>query len=135
MRVTRVHHVSVNTGDAPLEDMVAFYRDVLGLDDEPRPDIAGVAGHWHTLGDSQLHLVGTAPSGSPIDPLGDHYCVAVDDLDAAVAELDARGIEYVRAVQGTHGSGDDGSGGGVVQIWLADPAGHTIELQQETRRP
>lgn len=128
MRVTRFHHVSVNTGDASLGDMVAFYRDVLGLVDDPRPDIPGVPGHWHAVGDSQLHLVGTASLGSPIDPLGDHYCVAVDDLNAAIAELEARGIEYLRAVQGA-----DRSGGGVVQVWFADPAGHTIELQQETR--
>ena len=51
-----------------------------------------------------------------------HIGHAVDDLDAAIAELDARGIEYVRAVQGA----------GTVQIWITDPAGNTIELQQET---
>ena len=128
MKVTRVHHVSVNTGDVDLEEMANFYRDVLGLRDEPRPHIAGVEGHWLTLGDSQLHLVAAPPLGPPIDPLGDHYCVSVADLDAAISELDARGIEYFRGVQDP-----DRADGGVVQIWFADPAGHTIELQQETR--
>lgn len=128
MRVTRVHHVSLNTGDVGLDEMAAFYRDVLGLSDEFRPDIPGVAGHWLAIGDSQLHLVVAAPLGPPIDPLGDHYCVSVDDLDAAVGELEARGIEYFRGVQGANGPD-----GGVVQIWFSDPAGHTIEMQQETR--
>jgi catechol 2,3-dioxygenase-like lactoylglutathione lyase family enzyme len=123
MKVTRFHHVSVNTNDTPLDAMVDFYHDVFGLGDEDRPEIPGIAGHWHTVGDSQLHLVGAPPSGKAIDTTGHHYCVAVDDLDAAIAELDARGIEYVRGLQGESN----------VQIWIADPAGNTIEIQQENR--
>jgi catechol 2,3-dioxygenase-like lactoylglutathione lyase family enzyme len=125
MKVTRFHHVSVNSNDTPLDAMVDFYRDVLGLGDEPRPEIAGIPGHWHLVGDQQLHLVGAPPSGNAIDTTGHHYCVAVEDLSAAIAELEARGIEYVRAVQGEN----------TIQIWIADPAGNTIELQQETRTP
>jgi catechol 2,3-dioxygenase-like lactoylglutathione lyase family enzyme len=123
MQVTRFHHVSVNTLGAPLPEMVAFYRDVLGLGDRDRPDIPGIDGHWHTVGDQELHLVGAPPRGTPIDSTGNHYCVAVEDLDSAIAELEERGIEFQRAVQG----------GGTVQIWINDPAGNTIELQQETR--
>jgi catechol 2,3-dioxygenase-like lactoylglutathione lyase family enzyme len=125
MRVTRFHHVSVNVNGTEVEELVGFYRDVLGLGDKPRPEIPGVAGHWHTVGDQELHLVGARPSGAGIDTTGNHYCVAVDDLDSAVAELEGRGIEYVRAVQGE----------GTVQIWIADPAGNTIELQQDTGAP
>jgi glyoxylase I family protein len=121
MKVTRFHHVSVNSNDTPLEEMVRFYRDVLGLGDRPRPEIPGVPGHWHTVGDQELHLVGAPAAGTGIDPTGNHYCVAVDDLDAAISELEERGIEYARAVQGE----------GTVQIWITDPAGNTIELQQD----
>lgn len=60
--------------------------------------------------------------GTPIDSTGHHFCVAVDDLDAAVTELEGHGIAYERAVQGE----------GTVQIWITDPAGNTIELQQDT---
>ena len=122
MKVTRFHHVSVNSNDAPLDEMVAFYGDVLGLGDKSRPEIPGVPGHWHVVGAQELHLVGAPPAGRGIDPTGNHYCVAVDDLDAAIAELEQRGIEYLRAVQGES----------TVQIWITDPAGNTIELQQET---
>ncbi len=125
MKVTRFHHVSVNTNGTSLEELAGFYRDVLGLGDAPRPDIPGVPGHWHTVDDLELHLVGAPPSGNRIDTTGHHYCVAVDDLVGAIRELDARGIEYTRGVQGE----------GIVQIWIADPAGNTIELQQETRTP
>jgi catechol 2,3-dioxygenase-like lactoylglutathione lyase family enzyme len=123
MKITRFHHVSLNTNDAPLDDVVAFYRDVLGLGDKNRPDIPGIPGHWHAVDDQELHLVGAPPHGTPIDSTGHHYCLAVADLDGAVAELEARGIEYQRAVQGRDN----------VQIWINDPAGNTIELQQDRR--
>jgi catechol 2,3-dioxygenase-like lactoylglutathione lyase family enzyme len=122
MKVMRFHHVSVNANGVPVGTMVDFYRSVLGLSDKLRPEIPGVPGHWHVVGDQELHLVGAPPSGEDIDTTGHHYCVAVDDLDGAIAELEERGIEYVRAVQGA----------GTVQIWIADPAGNTIELQQHT---
>lgn len=122
MKVTRFTHVSVNSDGTPLEGMLEFYRDVLGLGDRPRPEIPGVPGHWLAVGGQELHLVGAAPSGIAPDPVGNHFCLAVDDLDVAIAELEARRIEYRRAVQGEH----------TVQIWFADPAGNTIELQQET---
>jgi catechol 2,3-dioxygenase-like lactoylglutathione lyase family enzyme len=125
MKVTRFHHVSVNTNGAALGDVVAFYRDVLGLGDRPRPEIPGIPGHWHAVGDQDLHLVAAPSAGEGIDPTGHHCCIGVEDLDAAVAELEAAGIEYRRAVQGE----------GTVQIWICDPAGNTVELQQETRAP
>jgi len=121
MKITRFHHVSVNTNSTPLDAMVGFYRDVLGLSDLARPQIPGIPGHWHAVGDQELHLVGAPPNGTPIDSTGHHYCVAVTDLDAAIAELDEQGIVYQRGVQGA----------GTVQIWIIDPAGNTIELQQD----
>jgi len=119
----RFHHVSVNHNGVPLDELISFYRDVLGLDDKPRPEIEGIAGHWCAVGDQELHLVGAPSQGTRIDSTGNHFCAAVDDLDAAIGELDERGIEYKRALQGE----------GTVQIWISDPAGNTIELQQATR--
>ena len=122
MKVTRFHHVSVNSNGTPVDAMVGFYRDVLGLGDQPRPEIPGIDGHWHTVGDQELHLVGAPPSGPGIDPTGHHYCVAVEDLDAAIAELDdARHRVRARRCRATD----------TMQIWITDPAGNTIELQQE----
>jgi catechol 2,3-dioxygenase-like lactoylglutathione lyase family enzyme len=123
MKVTRFHHVSVNTNGNEVDALVGFYRDLFGLADQPRPEIPGVPGHWHAVGDLELHLVGAPPPERPIQPTGPHFCFAVDDLDAAIAELEARGIPYERATQGEH----------TVQIWINDPAGNTVELQQETR--
>jgi glyoxylase I family protein len=121
MRVTRFHHVAVNSNGADLEELIDFYRALLGLPDEARPDIPGIDGHWHRVGGAQLHLIAAPAGGSGIDPTGHHFCFAVEDLDEAVAELEERGIDYLRAVQGED----------TVQIWIIDPAGNTIELQQD----
>lgn len=51
--------------------------------------------------------------------MADHWCVEVDDLDAARAELAAAGTELVEGAQGP-----------VAQIWITDPVGRVIELQQ-----
>ncbi len=119
MKVTRVAHVSINVESA-LADTRRFYREVLGLEDRPRPEMR-VAGHWLGLGEAELHLVDAPCTGSGIDPTGPHFCVYVEDLGAAIDELEERGVEYVRGAQGD-----------VVQIWVVDPAGSTVELQQET---
>jgi catechol 2,3-dioxygenase-like lactoylglutathione lyase family enzyme len=121
VKITKFHHVSVNCNDAPLSDMVSFYSDLFGLHSKERPDIPGVPGHWFNVSDQELHVVGAPPRGTPIDSTGNHYCVAVEDLDKAILELDEADIPYERAVQGA----------GTVQIWIIDPAGNTIELQQD----
>jgi catechol 2,3-dioxygenase-like lactoylglutathione lyase family enzyme len=119
MQVTRLGHVSVNV-EGTLDETRAFYADVLGLGDRPRPDIPGVGGHWHGIGDVELHLVDAGQAGHGIDPTGPHFCVFVADLDAAIRELDDRGIPHLDAAQGE-----------IVQVWINDPAGNTIELQQD----
>ena len=121
MRVTGFHHVSVNCHDARLAEMVSFYGGLFGLDSKARPDIPGIPGHWFDVSGQELHVVGAPSRGTAIDSTGNHFCVAVDDLDGAIAELDDRGIPYERAVQGA----------GTVQVWITDPAGNTIELQQD----
>jgi catechol 2,3-dioxygenase-like lactoylglutathione lyase family enzyme len=121
VKVTRFHHVSVNCNAATLDEMVSFYEGLLGLDSKERPEIPGIPGHWFDVSDQELHVVGAPAQGSGIDSTGNHYCVAVEDLDKAVAELEDRKIPYERAVQGA----------GTVQIWINDPAGNTIELQQD----
>ena len=121
VKVTGFHHVSVNRNDAALADMVSFYGELFGLDSKQRPEIPGIPGHWFDVAGQELHVVGAAPQGTEIDTTGNHYCVAVEDLEGAIAELQDRNIPYERAVQGA----------GTVQIWINDPAGNTIELQQD----
>jgi catechol 2,3-dioxygenase-like lactoylglutathione lyase family enzyme len=51
-------------------------------------------------------------------------CFGVDDLDAAVAELAAHHVEIVRGEQ--HHPGRV-----IQQVFFVDPAGNTIELQED----
>ena len=108
---------------AALDETQSFYAQLFGLDSLVRPEIPGVEGHWFALGDTELHLVDADAGTQRIKSRGNHYCVGVDDIDAAVAELEAQGVEYKRGAQGA-----------VVQIWITDPAGNTIELQEDRTR-
>lgn len=115
MQVTRILHASVNvTGQ--LDEARRFYRSLFAMPDAERPDIPGIPGHWFAVDDAQLHLVAFPAVGAGIDPTGPHTCFGVPDLESAVAELDAAGIDHLR--QGP-------------QVWLTDPAGNTIELQED----
>ncbi len=119
MQVTRILHHSVNVKDR-LDETVGFYRGLLGMPDEPRPSIPGVGGHWFGVARAQVHLVDAPGGEGTIRPTGPHVCFGVTDLDSAIAELDASGTPYLRAAQGE-----------TVQIWIIDPAGNTVELQQD----
>jgi catechol 2,3-dioxygenase-like lactoylglutathione lyase family enzyme len=119
VKVTKTLHHSVNV-EGHLADTVAFYRRLLELNDEARPVIPGVDGHWFAAGTIQLHLVDADAGTQAIKPTGPHVCFAVADLPAAITELEDSGIPYARGAQGP-----------VVQIWFVDPAGNTVEIQQD----
>jgi catechol 2,3-dioxygenase-like lactoylglutathione lyase family enzyme len=118
VKVTRILHHSFNV-EGDLDGCVEFYRR-LSLTDTPRPSIPGVAGHWFGVDQAQVHLVDAPAGDTDIRPTGPHVCFGVEDLDAAVAELEGAGIPFVQGWQGA-----------VRQIWVADPVGNTIELQQD----
>ena len=119
MQPLAVHHVSVNVPDVP--SAVAFYTGVLGgtlRDDRPQ---FGFGGAWIDFGVSQVHLL---EAGAP-PVLGQHFALAVADLDAAVAELRGRGIAV----------GDPSPVGPGRQTFLSDPAGNTVELYEPPSAP
>ena len=112
---TRVHHVSINVTDA--DESIGFYRDVLGLELLPRPSF-DFAGAWFGLGDQQLHLI-EAPGF--VAPVGQHFALFVDDVDATSEVLTARGVRmsHVAEIPGV-----------CRQAFFADPTGNKIELNQ-----
>jgi catechol 2,3-dioxygenase-like lactoylglutathione lyase family enzyme len=126
MRVTRVLHASVNVS-GKLDATREWYGRVLGLEDTWRPEIEGVPGAWFTAEAVQIHLVGAPErAAGTIDPGAHHVCFGVEDLEAAVAELDTAGIRYVRGSQDHHGVT-------VAQVFVLDPAGNVVELQHDPR--
>ncbi len=118
MRPRAVHHVSINVGDVPAA--LAFYVGVLGLTARPdRPDL-GVNGAWLDAGGQQVHLIEAAV---PADA-GQHFALAVDDLDSAVAELRARGGDVTAPV----------AVGPARQAFVHDPSGNRVELHHAPTR-
>jgi len=114
MKPLAVHHVSINVRD--VDEAASFYVDRLGLTRRSdRPDF-GFDGAWLDAGGQQVHLIaGQAPPA-----VGQHFALQVEDLDAAIAELRAKGIDVSDA--SPVGTGR--------QAFLSDPAGNGIELQQ-----
>jgi glyoxylase I family protein len=111
---TGIHHVSINVDD--VDAAIDFYVGRLGLkirDDRPH---FGFGGAWLDVGGQQVHLIQAPPPASR----GQHFAIHVEDLDAAVAELRAAGLEVSDPV---------GVGSGR-QSFLCDPAGNQVELQQ-----
>ena len=114
MKPSGIHHVAICVRDE--DEALAFYRDALGCAVLPRPDF-GFGGYWLDAGGQQVHLM------QADDPAtgSHHFAIRVDDLDAAVAELEEAGVT-VRRSSYTSGAGH--------QAFLRDPSGNRIELNQ-----
>jgi catechol 2,3-dioxygenase-like lactoylglutathione lyase family enzyme len=120
MKVVGFNHAAVNV-ESKLDDVVAFYTNTLGLVQHERSAMASrVKGAWFVVGDNaQLHVADERWDGSPRNPIGPHISLYVDDIVEARRELDAQGLAVFAL------------GEGISQVmWLSDPAGNTIELQQ-----
>ena len=115
MQPIGVHHVSLMTPD--VEATQRFYVEVLGLTvREDRPDFGPIGGVWLNAGDQQVHLV----EGAVPNRAGQHFALQVDDLDAVVSELRAKGYEVKDPF-------DSGVGR---QTTVDDPVGNMVELNQ-----
>jgi glyoxylase I family protein len=114
MRPAGLHHVSINVDDVPAAR--DFYTRVLGLTERAdRPDFS-FDGAWLDAGNQQVHLIEADVPPS----MGQHFALAVTDLDAAVAELRGLGVDVTDPVPVGLGR----------QAFVADPAGNRIELQE-----
>lgn len=111
--------MSINVSDVPAA--LAFYTEVLGMSRrEDRPDFA-FGGAWLDVGGQQVHLI-----DAPVpENRGQHFALRVEDLDAAVAELRAKGVEV----------SDPQPVGPGRQAFLFDPAGNMVELNQPNAEP
>jgi catechol 2,3-dioxygenase-like lactoylglutathione lyase family enzyme len=113
MKPAGVHHVAICVADA--QKGLAFYRDVLGMTQLPRPDLG--PGYWLDAGGQQVHLM-----ESDTQPLGaNHFAIRVDDIDAAISDLQEQGVE-VQRIPFIPGAGH--------QAFLHDPFGNLLELNQ-----
>lgn len=116
--IQRVHHVGCLT--KRLEASRAFYRDVLGFQEIPRPPLK-FAGAWLAGYGLQIHLIYDEtlidPQG-PIESRVNHLAFEVTDIDDVERRLQKHDVMYQSKVQ---------VGTGLKQIFFHDPDGHTLE--------
>jgi catechol 2,3-dioxygenase-like lactoylglutathione lyase family enzyme len=115
----RINHVSVNALN--LSESVEFYVELLDSELIATPNF-GVPVQWLALGETQLHLFERT-----LDPTSHHHFgITVDDLERAYRVADRRGA-FDRTSFGNHLVLLPGD---VVQLYLRDPAGNLLELDQ-----
>jgi catechol 2,3-dioxygenase-like lactoylglutathione lyase family enzyme len=115
METAGIHHVAINVLD--LDAAMDFYVRQLGFAVLDRPDF-DFRGAWLQAGASQIHLMETE---APTIDRRQHMALRVADLDAAVADLEAAGVEVFRSAY-IPSAGH--------QAFLKDPSGNRIELNQ-----
>ncbi len=122
--ITGLDHINIDT--AKPDETVAFYEQVLGLENRPndRPDF-GFPGAWLFLGDTAVvHLNFVEDDGrSTLRSAFNHIAFEGDDFDGMCALLDERGLKY-RTSERPEIS--------LSQIFVNDPNGVRVEVNIRT---
>jgi catechol 2,3-dioxygenase-like lactoylglutathione lyase family enzyme len=116
---TRINHVSINALD--LQESVDFYVELLDAEPIPTPNF-GIPVKWLALGRTQLHLFerNLRPS------IHHHLGITVDDLEPVYRAAQRRGVFD----EDTFRNHLVELPGDVVQLYLRDPAGNLVEIDQ-----
>lgn len=125
--VLGIHHFTIRCSNTELESLRAFYCDVLGMKEGPRPNF-GFPGHWLYVSDvALLHLAAILPDRTSC--IAETYMSGFDHVSLAGAQLDATrkrladfGIPFDELPV---------PGWPLWQIFLHDPVGSKIELTFE----
>ncbi len=100
--IRKVHHVGIVVRD--IEQAMGFWRDVLGLELHTlrTMDDQGVRAALLAIGDSEIELLEPVVTDNGVarylERKGEglhHICFEVDDIEASLADLKARGTELI----------------------------------------
>ena len=131
----KIEHVALAVSD--MDAAIAHYRDVWGLDVEHRERVEdqGVEEAMLSLGESYLQLLAPVSTDSTVarflDRRGEglhHIAYEVDDLEAALEDLKAKGIELIDEAPRPGGRGHM-----VAFVHPRDNHGLLVELIQRPR--
>jgi methylmalonyl-CoA/ethylmalonyl-CoA epimerase len=99
-RGARIAHIGIAV--RAIDELLPFYRDLLGLDDHPLADSDGAHIAGLSAGDALIELLEPNAADSPISRFIDrrgpgihHICFAVHDLDDTLARCRAKGIKLI----------------------------------------
>lgn len=117
MAISGMNHFNILTDD--VETTVAFYRNAVGLEPGPRPDL-GFPGAWlYAGGHPILHVSGGRRKEQLTPGVIDHMAFSANGLAETLARLDKLGIHYAHRRQ---------TGAGTWQVFFFDPNGARVEL-------
>jgi len=117
--ITGFDHVQLAMPRRGEEEARAFYAELLGMAELPKPAaLAPRGGCWFASGTAVLHLGVEEPFATARKA---HPALLTDGLDALEAALRAAGRDCVRA---------DGEIPGVRRFHTHDPFGNRVEFQQ-----
>jgi catechol 2,3-dioxygenase-like lactoylglutathione lyase family enzyme len=118
VKILGIDHVQVAVPPGSEAEARAFYRDLLGLEELPRPTTRPVgSGCWFRVGTQELHI-GVDETFHAARKA--HPSFVVDDLAALVAQLREAGTQ----------AAPDASIPGVERAFVHDPFGNRLELRQ-----
>lgn len=99
-RGTRIAHIGVAV--RTLDEILPFYRDILGMPEVPLDDADGARIAGVAAGESLVELLESLSDDSPIGrfvakrgPGIHHICFAVDDLDETLGRCRAAGLRLI----------------------------------------
>jgi methylmalonyl-CoA/ethylmalonyl-CoA epimerase len=129
-RGTRIAHIGIAV-DA-LDRILPFYRDLLGMPEEPLDDADGARIAGLRAGESLVELLEARDPASPIGkfvsrrgPGIHHICFAVDDLNATLDRCRRAGI---RLIDETPRTGAEGKN--IAFLHPASTSGVLVELTE-----
>lgn len=117
MALRYLDHVNIRT--AHLAEMVAFYRDVLGLHPGSRPPFS-IGGSWLYCGElAAIHLVEVADQPASGEPRIEHFAFWATDLAEFLNRLREMAVPFEISIVPERG---------IQQVNIHDPDGNHIEI-------
>jgi len=117
-RAIGLYHATLPVWD--LDASERFWRELLGVRRHAKPSYVPEMVVFLDLGNTMLHLVRYGDEVPRPDVRSTHLAIAVDDLDGALAEVKARGLEVLREPTGRPD--------GARCFYFVDPDGNRVEL-------
>jgi catechol 2,3-dioxygenase-like lactoylglutathione lyase family enzyme len=118
MKILAIEHVQLAMPPGQEARARAFYVDILGLIEIPKPpDLALRGGAWFELGPAKVHL-GVEPDFRPARKA--HPGLLVEGLTELITKLEQAGYSV------THGDSLEGYN----RVYVDDPFGNRIELME-----